>query len=131
MNQPLAAAEARASSLALADLQLVAEDHYLDFGAHHSVGRATDQADHTTQQEIGESEEHERSLPREGGRIPRMPGRGRRSVVCVPFRTVLTNDVELQLSGPMRLAGPVVTSSLKAAVAENLEVLKRRLEGVP
>ncbi|MGH8823885.1 MAG: SRPBCC family protein [Jiangellaceae bacterium] len=43
--------------------------------------------------------------------------------------TRLQNSVELELRGPLRLAGPVVVARVKAAVAANLEVLKEMLEG--
>jgi len=62
------------------------------------------------------------------GTLGPFPARLRYEVEPAGTGTVLTNDVELELSGPLRLAGPVVTSRVKAAVAENLQVLKRRLE---
>jgi ligand-binding SRPBCC domain-containing protein len=42
--------------------------------------------------------------------------------------TVVTNTVELQVSGPLRLIGGIATSRVKNAVAENLSVLKQLLE---
>jgi hypothetical protein len=36
----------------------------LDFGVHQFVGRANDQPDHTAQQQIHESQEHERQSHR-------------------------------------------------------------------
>ena len=42
--------------------------------------------------------------------------------------TVVTNTVELQMSGPLRLIGGIATSRVKNAVAENLSVLKQLLE---
>jgi uncharacterized protein YndB with AHSA1/START domain len=43
--------------------------------------------------------------------------------------TVLTNTVELAMSGPLSLVAPVATRRIKAAVAENLDVLRQVLEG--
>lgn len=42
--------------------------------------------------------------------------------------TQLTNAAELDASGPMRLAAPLFTSRVRAAVADNLATLKRTLE---
>ncbi|MEX1296506.1 MAG: SRPBCC family protein [Candidatus Limnocylindrales bacterium] len=42
--------------------------------------------------------------------------------------TQLTNDVELDASGPLRLAAPLFTGRVRAAVADNLATLKRTLE---
>jgi carbon monoxide dehydrogenase subunit G len=42
--------------------------------------------------------------------------------------TRLTNSAELEASGIMRLAAPVVTSRIRAAVAANLAALKQLLE---
>lgn len=42
--------------------------------------------------------------------------------------TVLTNVVDLQMRGPLRLVGGIAASRVKKAVAENLHVLKRLLE---
>jgi hypothetical protein len=64
------------------------------------------------------------------GTLGPFPARLRYEVEPMAAGTVLTNDVELEINGPMRLVGPVVTSRVKAAVTENLQVLKRRLETV-
>jgi carbon monoxide dehydrogenase subunit G len=45
--------------------------------------------------------------------------------------TVLVNTVELQMTGPLRFLGGIAASRVKAAVAENLDVLKRLLESRP
>jgi hypothetical protein len=71
MKQPVATAKTGPSDLALEDHQLVAKDHYLDFGGHLYVGRPGDQPDQTAQQQIHEGEEHEPNLLREGGPILR------------------------------------------------------------
>lgn len=42
--------------------------------------------------------------------------------------TALTNAVELDITGPLRLVGGIAASKVKAAVAENLGVLKQILE---
>ncbi len=42
--------------------------------------------------------------------------------------TALTNTMHLQPSGPLRLIAPLAASGVKAAVAANLDVLKRILE---
>ena len=41
---------------------------------------------------------------------------------------MVTNTVELQVSGPLRLIGGIATSRVKNAVADNLSVLKQLLE---
>ncbi|MEV0247154.1 SRPBCC family protein [Nocardia sp. NPDC050712] len=43
--------------------------------------------------------------------------------------TRLRNTIALELSGPQRLAGPLVKTKVKSAVAANLEVLRKILEG--
>jgi uncharacterized protein YndB with AHSA1/START domain len=42
--------------------------------------------------------------------------------------TVVTNSVELRITGPLRLLGGIATSRVKKAVADNLGALKRLLE---
>ena len=42
--------------------------------------------------------------------------------------TVLTNAVELEMGGALRLVGGIAASRVKAAIAENLGVLKQLLE---
>lgn len=42
--------------------------------------------------------------------------------------TVVTNTVELEMTGALRLVGGIAASRVKTAVAENLQVLKRLLE---
>ena len=42
--------------------------------------------------------------------------------------TVVTNTVELQMSGPLRLIGGIAMSRVKKSVAQNLSVLKQLLE---
>lgn len=42
--------------------------------------------------------------------------------------THLRNTIELELRGPLRLAGPLVTAKVKSAVAANLDVLRGLLE---
>ncbi|MFJ1457877.1 SRPBCC family protein [Nocardia sp. N2S4-5] len=46
----------------------------------------------------------------------------------IPTGTRLRNTVELELRGPLRLAGPVVTVKVKSAVAANLDTLRKLLE---
>jgi len=46
----------------------------------------------------------------------------------VPGGTRLTNDADLDASGPLRLVAPLAEGRVRASVAENLEVLKRTLE---
>jgi carbon monoxide dehydrogenase subunit G len=43
-------------------------------------------------------------------------------------RTRLSNTVDLDLTGPLRLLGGIATGRIRSAVAENLEALKRLLE---
>jgi hypothetical protein len=43
--------------------------------------------------------------------------------------TVLSNAMDLQPAGPARLLAPLMAPRVKSAVAENLNVLKRILEG--
>lgn len=43
--------------------------------------------------------------------------------------TVVTNTVELTVPGPLVLVSMVATRRIKAAVAQNLQVMKRVLEG--
>jgi len=62
------------------------------------------------------------------GTLGPFPAQLRYEVEPAGTGTVLTNDVEVEVSGPMRLVGPVVTSRVKAAVAENLHVINQRLE---
>ncbi|MGO4644424.1 hypothetical protein AB4305_05565 [Nocardia sp. 2YAB30] len=45
-----------------------------------------------------------------------------------PGGTLLRNVIDLELHGPLRLAGPIVTAKVKSAVAANLDVLRRLLE---
>lgn len=45
--------------------------------------------------------------------------------------TVVTNRVELAVTGPLRLVGGIAASRVKSAVAENLGALKRLLEDGP
>lgn len=52
------------------------------------------------------------------GTLGPFPARLRYEVEPAGTGTVLTNDVELDVSGPLRLVGPVVASKVKAAVAE-------------
>ncbi|WP_328393490.1 SRPBCC family protein [Nocardia sp. NBC_00416] len=42
--------------------------------------------------------------------------------------TSLRNAIDLELHGPLRLAGPIVTAQVKSAVAANLDVLRQLLE---
>lgn len=42
--------------------------------------------------------------------------------------TVLTNEVELSVPGPLSLLSPIATRRFRSAVAANLEVLKQILE---
>jgi hypothetical protein len=70
-EQPVATAKARPAHPALEDHQLVAKDHHLDFGVHLIVGGAGDQTDHAAQHQIHKTQEHVRTLPREGGAILR------------------------------------------------------------
>jgi len=44
-----------------------------------------------------------------------------------PGGTLLRNTVQLELHGPLKLAGPVVSAQVKKAVAANLEVLRQIL----
>ena len=48
-----------------------------------------------------------------------------------PEGTQLTNAAELDASGPLRLAAPLVAGRVRAAVAENLAKLKGILESGP
>lgn len=43
--------------------------------------------------------------------------------------TTLTNTMNLQPSGPLRLVAPLAASGVRSAVAANLETLKQILEG--
>lgn len=45
--------------------------------------------------------------------------------------TQLTNTAELDASGPLRLAAPLVAGRVRAAVAQNLATLKGNLESGP
>jgi hypothetical protein len=45
--------------------------------------------------------------------------------------TILTNTVELEMTGALRLVGGIAASRVKTAVAENLGVLKQLLEADP
>jgi uncharacterized protein YndB with AHSA1/START domain len=47
---------------------------------------------------------------------------------AVPGGTRLTNDADLDASGPLRFLAPLAEGRVRASVAENLEVLKRTLE---
>ncbi|MER7245001.1 SRPBCC family protein [Kribbella sp. NPDC000426] len=47
---------------------------------------------------------------------------------AVPGGTTLTNTVDLQPPGPLKLLAPIATSRIKSAVAANLAVLKQLLE---
>ena len=49
-------------------------------------------------------------------------------VESVPEGTLLTNDVELSSRGVLGVAGRLAGPRLKAAIAQNLEVLRRGLE---
>jgi hypothetical protein len=42
--------------------------------------------------------------------------------------TLLTNTMDLQPSGPLRLIAPLAATRVKAAVAANLKALKEHLE---
>lgn len=45
--------------------------------------------------------------------------------------TELTNTVELRPTGPLRMLGPIAGKRIQGAVADNLRVLKSRLESGP
>ena len=45
--------------------------------------------------------------------------------------TILTNTVDLQPSGPLKLLAPIALGRIKPAVAANLAVLKQLLEQIP
>jgi len=51
------------------------------------------------------------------------------SLEPAPGGTRLRNTIDLELPGSMRLVSPVVTARVKSAVAANLDVLRRLLEG--
>ena len=50
---------------------------------------------------------------------------------AVPEGTRLTNEVELEASGPLRIAAPLAAGRVRAAVAENLDDLRRLVESTP
>jgi len=60
------------------------------------------------------------------------PLRGEVTYLLAPAgtATVLTNTMNLQPSGPLRLVAPLAVSRVKSAVAANLETLQRILEAV-
>lgn len=62
------------------------------------------------------------------GRIGAFPAVVSYSLESVPAGTRLRNTIELELRGPLRLAGPLVTAKVKSAVAANLDVLRKLLE---
>ena len=47
---------------------------------------------------------------------------------AVPEGTRLTNEVELEASGPLRIVAPLAAGWVRASVAENLAVLRRLVE---
>jgi hypothetical protein len=65
------------------------------------------------------------------GTLGSFPARLRYELEPSGTGTVLVNTVELQVTGPLRLPGGIAASRVKAAVAEDLDVLKRLLESRP
>jgi uncharacterized protein YndB with AHSA1/START domain len=63
------------------------------------------------------------------GQLGPFPSRVAYALDAVPEGTRVTNTVELELRGPMRLVGPVAVPRVRAAVASNLRKLKELLEG--
>lgn len=47
---------------------------------------------------------------------------------AVPEGTRLTNEVQLEASGPLRIVAPLAAGRVRASVAENLAVLRRLVE---
>ncbi|HZD17403.1 MAG TPA: SRPBCC family protein [Actinomycetota bacterium] len=62
------------------------------------------------------------------GTLGPFPARVRYDLEPSGDRTRVTNSVELEVTGALRLIGPIAASRVKTAVAENLGVLKRVLE---
>jgi uncharacterized protein YndB with AHSA1/START domain len=50
---------------------------------------------------------------------------------AVPEGTRLTNEVELEASGPLRFVAPLAAGRVRASVAENLSALRRFVESTP
>jgi carbon monoxide dehydrogenase subunit G len=62
------------------------------------------------------------------GTLGSFPAKLRYDLEASGAGTALVNTVELQMTGPLRLLGGIAASRVKAAVAENLDVLKLLLE---
>ncbi len=65
------------------------------------------------------------------GRFGPLPARATYTLEADGEATRLTNAVDLRPTGLVRLAAPLATSRVKAAVAKNLARLKRVLESSP
>lgn len=63
------------------------------------------------------------------GTLAALAARVRYDLTEVDGGTTVANTVNLEPHGPLRLAGPVLRSRIKKAVAANLNDLKARLEG--
>lgn len=62
------------------------------------------------------------------GTLGPFPARVRYELQPTETGTIVTNAIELQLTGPLKLVGGIATSRVRSAVAENLDVLKGLLE---
>jgi hypothetical protein len=62
------------------------------------------------------------------GPLSMLPAKLVYDLESVGATTVLVNEVELSLSGPLALVSPIATRRIKAAVAENLAALREILE---
>jgi carbon monoxide dehydrogenase subunit G len=62
------------------------------------------------------------------GTLARFPARLEYTMEEREGRTRLSNTVDLQLTGAVRLLGGITASTIRSAVAENLDTLKQLLE---
>lgn len=62
------------------------------------------------------------------GTLNRLPAHLEYHLESAGETTVLSNTVDLEARGPLALVSPIATRQIKAAVAENLGVLKSLLE---
>jgi len=85
-EQPVAAAKMWAAHLALEDHQLVAKDHYLDFGVHQLDRRVSDQPNHVGEARDTREPRSRPNLLEKEARSYERPARGNDQWVCVPFR---------------------------------------------